>query len=77
MIIANATEFQNNFGRYLQAVQEGEEIIILKNGKEAARLVSKEKRMEYLTDQLTGVLKNDYDLDEMRAERLKKYEDPD
>ncbi|MBR6336319.1 MAG: type II toxin-antitoxin system Phd/YefM family antitoxin [Ruminococcus sp.] len=77
MMIANATEFQNNFGRYLQAVQEGEEIIILKNGKEAARLISKEKNVELLSQKLRGVLKNDYDLDEMRAERLKKYEDPD
>ena len=77
MMIANATEFQNNFGRYLQAVQEGEEIIILKNGKEAARLISKEKNVELLSQKLRGVLKNDYDLDKMRAERLKKYEDPD
>lgn len=33
MRIVTATEMQNNFGRYLQAVQNGDEIIVLKNGK--------------------------------------------
>lgn len=36
----SATDIQNNFGQYLQAVQSGDEIIILKNGKEVARMVS-------------------------------------
>ena len=77
MMIANATDFQNNFGSYLQAAQNGEEIVILKNGKEAARLISSEKRNEFLTDQLRGVLKKDHDLKEIREERLKKYEGND
>lgn len=33
MITATVTDVQNNFGHYLQAVQQGSEIIILKNGK--------------------------------------------
>ena len=33
MITATATDIQNNFGHYLQAVQQGNEIIILKNSK--------------------------------------------
>ncbi|MBQ6676004.1 MAG: type II toxin-antitoxin system Phd/YefM family antitoxin [Ruminococcus sp.] len=77
MMIANATDFQNNFGRYLQAVQNGEEIIILKNGKETARLISHEKSVEFLSQQLKGILKNDCDEKAVREERLKKYEDPD
>ena len=39
MLTATATDVQNNFGKYLQAVQMGNEIIILKNGVEVARLI--------------------------------------
>ena len=70
MIIATATDIQNNFGHYLQAVQQGDEIIILKNGKEVARLVSYGSSVSFLTDSLTGVLKNDYDDKAIRAERI-------
>lgn len=74
MITATATEIQNNFGHYLQAVQSGEEIIILKNGKEVARLISHESSVSFLTDSLTGVLKNDYDDKTIRKERIEAHE---
>ena len=61
MMTVSATEFQNNFGKYLQAVQAGGEILILKNGVEVARLISKERSVSFLSDSLVGVLKNDYD----------------
>ena len=77
MITATATDIQNNFGYYLQEVQNGNEIIILKNGKETARLISKEYSVSFLTDALTGVLKNDYDDKAVRTERLAKYESAD
>ena len=59
MTTATATEVQNNFGKYLQMVQAGGEIIVMKNGKEVARLVSHEKSVSFLTDSLLGVLKGD------------------
>ena len=34
MMTISAAEMQKNFGKYLQAVQDGDEIVILKNGKE-------------------------------------------
>ncbi len=74
MLTATATDMQNNFGKYLQAVQLGNEIIILKNGREVARLVSRNSTVSFLTDSLTGVLKNDYDEEVLREERLKKHE---
>ena len=37
MIAVTTTDLQNNFGKYLQAVQLGDEIIVLKNGAEVAR----------------------------------------
>lgn len=72
MTTATATEIQNNFGKYLQSVQLGEEVIILKNGKEVARLISHDKSISFLTDSLCGVLNADYDDKAVRSERMKK-----
>ncbi len=71
---ATATEMQNNFGRYLNLVMSGYEIIVTKNGHEVGRFVPKNAAVSYLTDSLTGILKEDYDLDKTRSERLtEKY----
>lgn len=77
MTTVTATDVQNNFGKYLQMVQTGEEIIILRNGKEMARLISHNKSVSFLTDSLIGVLKNDYDDKSTRTERMAKYESVD
>ena len=75
---ATATEMQNNFGKYLSLVMSGSEVIVTKNGKEVGRLIPKGAAVSYLTDSLTGILKGNYDLDEIREERLKaKYETAD
>ncbi len=74
MTIATATEVQNNFGRFLKVAQEGGEVVILKNGVEVARLVSKEKTMSFLSDQLVGILSSDVDEKAARAERMKRHE---
>ena len=74
MTVATATEVQNNFGRFLKVAQEGGEVVILKNGVEVARLVSKEKTMSFLSDQLVGVLSNDVDEKTAKAERMKRHE---
>jgi len=44
MTTATATEVQNNFGRFLQSAIDGNEVVILKNGKEVARLVSHQSK---------------------------------
>ena len=77
MMTVSATEFQNNFGKYLQAVQTSGEIVILKNGVEVARLISKERSVSFLSDSLVGVLKNNYDEKAMREERIMKHENID
>ncbi len=77
MTAVTATELQNNFGKYLQYVQAGNEVIILRNGKEVARLISHDKSVSFLTDSLLGVLNGSYDENEIRAERMKKYESVD
>lgn len=77
MTMVTATELQNNFGKYLQYVQNGDEVVILRNGKEVARLISHEKSVSYLTDSLVGVLKNNYDEKQLKVERMSKYENLD
>lgn len=77
MLTATATEVQNNFGKYLQKVQTGEEVIVLKNGIEVMRMVSRDKSVSFLTDSLVGVLKGDYDDKAVRTERMSKYESVD
>ena len=63
---ATATEMQNNFGKYLSLVMAGLEV---------GRFIPKDAAVSYLTDSLTGILKEDAYLDEVKAERLKeKYE---
>jgi len=75
---ATATEMQNNFGKYLNLVLEGQQVIVTKNGREVGRFIPKDAAVSYLTDSLTGILKGDYNLDEEKSERLReKYEAAD
>lgn len=71
-VTATATEMQNNFGRYLNLVMSGQEIIVTKNGKEVERFIPKDAVVSYLTDSLTGILKEDYNLDEVKSESMRE-----
>ena len=70
--MATATEMQNNFGRYLSMVMDGIEVIVTKNGKEVGRFLPREAAVSYLTDSLTGILKENADLDQVKEERLRE-----
>ena len=71
---ATATEMQNNFGRYLNLVMSGQEVIVTKNGREVGRFIPQNAVVSYLTDSLTGILKEDYSLEKVKTERLtQKY----
>ena len=59
-------------GQYLNLVMSGQEIIVTKNGHEVARFIPKDAAVSYLTDSLTGILKGNYDMDEVKSERLKE-----
>ena len=75
---ATATEMQNNFGRYLNLVMSGQEVIVTKNGKEVGRFIPKDAAVSYLTDSLTGILRQDLDPEAARDGGLrKKYANPD
>ena len=69
---ATATEMQNNFGRYLSLVMDGIEVIVTKNGKEVGRFLPRDAAVSYLTDSLTGILKEDAELDQVKEERLRE-----
>lgn len=72
---ATATEMQNNFGRYLNLVMSGQEIVVTKNGREVGRFIPKDAAVSYLTDSLTGIIKGSYDLDTVKEERLREKYD--
>lgn len=75
MISATATEMQNNFGKYLNMIINGNEVVVTKNGKEVGHFIPKSSTVSYLTDSLTGILKKNCDLAPERDSSLrKKYE---
>lgn len=81
-VMATATQMQNNFGRYLNHIIQGDEVIVTKNGKEVGRLIPKKEVLSLLTDSLVGIagidIKRDADLmDERERLILEKYESID
>lgn len=78
IVTATSTEMQNNFGRYLHIVMNGGEVIVTRNGKEVGRFIPRNAAVSYLTDSLTGILKENTEVDQAKAERLKaRYESAD
>ncbi len=72
---ATATEMKNNFGKYLNLIMSGQEVIVTKNGQEVGRFIPKDASVSYLTDSLSGILRGNYDLDTVKEERLKEKYD--
>ncbi len=70
--MATSTEMKNNFGKYLNMVISGNEVIVTKNGREVGRFVPKDAVASYLTDSLTGILRSSYDEDDIRTARLRE-----
>ena len=71
---ATATEMKNNFGKYLEMIIRGNEVIVTRNGKEIGRFIPKSKSVSFLTDSLTGIISGDYDTKEERRKALEsKY----
>lgn len=68
--IATATEMKNNFGRYLDMVLQGKQVIVTKNGHEVGRFIPKDQAVMSITDSLCGIIKVDENFDE--KEELEK-----
>ena len=72
--IATATEMKNNFGRYLDMVINGQEVIVTKNGKTVGRFIPQEQVISFITDSLVGILKgSDMPDDARRRDLYDKY----
>lgn len=81
-LVVRATDVKNNFGRYLQHAVEHGEVIIEKNGRPIAKLISlaepgasdNKKEKIFVSDRLLGVLRPEPSADykAARAEALEK-----
>ena len=75
----NCNRNANNFGKYLNSVIQGQEMIITKNGTPVARIIPQNQAISYLTDSLTGILKEERELyfrrELERLDRESIYED--
>jgi len=69
---ATATEIKNSFGKYLEMVMSGNEVIITKNGTEVGRIIPQKKTISFLTDSLNGVIKDKFDLKHAKSEAMEK-----
>jgi prevent-host-death family protein len=74
-MIVNATEFKNKVGKYIE-IAEKEDVIITRNGKFKAKLVSFKQNETPIADSLVGILKDKSTIDVAieRDERLAKYD---
>jgi len=70
-MIVKSTEIQNNFGKYLEMVSGGE-VIITKNGVPVARLIGMKETVSFLSDRLVGLIPQNSDEDDAKAQRLGK-----
>jgi prevent-host-death family protein len=82
IMLVNATEFKNRVGKYLE-ISSQEDIIILKNGKQVAKLTSIDRPLTPNVDGLLNLLSKKSngnmdlgELEEIRKERLEKYDSP-
>jgi prevent-host-death family protein len=68
-MIVSSTDFQNNFGKYLE-LAAGHEIVITKKGLPVARLLGTKETVSFLSDRLVGLVPSDVDERAAKGERL-------
>ncbi|MDR3280174.1 MAG: type II toxin-antitoxin system Phd/YefM family antitoxin [Synergistaceae bacterium] len=74
-MIVTTTEFKTNIGKYISLSDE-EEIVITNNGKSVAKLTSTRDSKLSALHSMRGILKTaDVTLENIRAERLTKYDE--
>lgn len=73
-MLVTATEFKSNIGKYL-ALVANEDVFITKNGKSVAKLSSTKQDKVDAMISLFGIIANDgSSLEQVRDERLARYE---
>lgn len=68
-MVANSTDVQNNFGKYLE-MAAGQEIVITRNGTAVARLIGINVQEKSLSEQLRGIIPADIDEKAVKDERM-------
>lgn len=54
----------------MKLIIDGQEVIVTKNGREVGRFIPKGTVVSYLTDSLTGILKDEGSQDDARANEI-------
>jgi len=76
-MLVTATEFKSNIGKYLSLVVD-QDIFITKNGKSVAKLSSTKQNKVDIAKSLFGIVPNDgITKEQIREERITRYETPD
>ena len=75
MIVVSSTEVKTNFGKYMDLLDK-EDVIVTKNGKYFAKLTLYDKKESYkrIKEILLKVEKENITDEEIKIERLKKYD---
>ena len=72
----STSELKTNISHYLALVND-EDIIVTKNGKKIARIIREEEDLVSMAKSLFGILPSDINADEIKSERMKRYESVD
>ena len=72
-MIVSLREFKTQIDRYLELAEQ-EEVIITKDGRNIARLMSPHKNKLAILESLFGILPPTVSVEEAREERLAKHE---
>ncbi len=65
-------ETTEEYGKRIRGIVEGLDQVVIRNGQVIARFPSKYRTVPYSADQLTGIIKGNYDLDEVKTEALRE-----
>lgn len=72
-MIVTATDFKKNIGKYLDMANK-EDIFITKNGKNVAKLTNSKQDRREMAQSLFGILPADTATENVKKERLSRYE---
>ena len=69
----STSDLKANISHYLNLVKD-EDIIVTRNGKKIARIVREDDDLVGVAKSLFGILPSDISIDEIKGERMKRYE---
>ena len=70
--LASVDELNNDFDKYLQNDKDGHEVSMTQNLKQIGRFIPLNTVMSSLTESLIGIVKGDYDLEQVRDEYFRE-----